>query len=86
MVSIVLADLAEGKSWSSSRVEQRRQNRIYLKKQKEGFLAVEDFHAHPIAPTPPPPPQAKPSSTTKENSEVGELAEMYAFLGRTFYY
>jgi len=89
MVSILVVDLAEGKSWAGSRLEQGRRNRIYFQKQKEGFFAVEDFHTTPhtpsIAPTPPPSPQAKPSSATKENSDVCELAEFYPCFGRTSY-
>lgn len=43
------------------------------------------IHPLPIASTLPPPPQAKPSSTTKENSNVYELAEIYPCFGRTSY-
>lgn len=42
-------------------------------------------HPLPIASTLPPPPQAKPSSATKENSKVYELAEIYPCFGRTSY-
>lgn len=60
MVSILLAHLAEGKSWAGSRVEQRRQNRIYFEKQKEGFVGVEDFYTQPRCTHPSP---AAPSQT-----------------------
>lgn len=85
MVSILVADIAEGKRWAGNSLYSREYEIVFIFKKRRMFSSERKISIHPlhIAPTPPPSPQAKPSSATKENSKVYELAEIYPCFGRT---